>query len=89
MKVNNLKLAWINNEIPKVKKGIFGDTLSAKNISIKEVGKENYVLVGDIKSGRLEDKKVVDYFMQFVGYPDYRHYVLDTLKVLDRLAEIK
>lgn len=36
MKVNNLKLVWINNEIPKVKKGIFGDTLSVKNISLKK-----------------------------------------------------
>ena len=89
MKINKLKLAWINNEIPKVKKGIFGDTLSAENIAAKKVGKDSYVLVGDIKSGMLEDKKVVSYFMQFVGYPEYKRYILDTLKVLDKMSKIE
>lgn len=88
MKLSNLKMAWKNNEIPKVKRGIFGDTLSADNITAKKVGKDSFVLVGDIKSGRLEDKKVIDYFMQFVGYPKYRHYILDTLRILDKVSEL-
>ena len=88
MKINPLKSAWLNNEIPKVQKGIFGDTLTAKNISVKKV-KDCFVLVGDKKSGVLNDKEVVNYFLQFVHYPNYRRYILDTLHKLDNVGVIK
>ena len=87
MKVN-LKSAWLNNQIPRVQKGIFGDKLTNKNISVKKI-KDVFVLVGDQKTGTLNDKDVVNYFLQFVGYPEYRKYILNTLHKLDDVGVIK
>ena len=83
MKVNLIK-SWNSNEIPKVTKGFWGDKLTADNIKVKTI-KDCEVLVGDKTSGHLTDKEVVAYFMQFVGYPNYRRYVLDTLHKLDNV----
>ena len=88
MKINPLKSSWLNNEIPLVTKDIFGNKLTKENISVKKV-KDCFVLVGDKKSGILNDKEVVNYFLQFVHYPNYRRYILDTLHKLDNVGVIK
>lgn len=88
MKINPLKSAWMNKEIPLVTKGIFGDNLTEKNISVKKI-KDCFVLVGDKKSGTLDDKTVVNYFLQFVHYPNYRRYIVDTIHKLDNVGVIK
>lgn len=88
MKINPLQSAWLNNEIPKVQKGIFGDKLTKENISVKQI-KDCFVLVGDKKTGTLSDKEVVNYFLQFVSYPKYRKYIIDTLHKLDNIRSVK
>ena len=80
--------AWKDKKIPLVKKGIFGDALTAENISIKRIGKDSFVFVGDKKSGRLNDKDVVDYFLQFTKYPEYRKYIINTLRNLEGVREL-
>lgn len=87
MKVNLIK-SWNSNEIPKVTKGFWGDKLTNENIKIKTI-KDCEVLVGDTVSGSLSDKQVIDYFMQFVGYPKYRKYIIDTLHKLDNVRSVK
>ena len=84
----NLKTAWLNNQIPRVQKGIFGDKLTNKNISVKKI-KDVFVLVGNQKTGTLNDKDVVNYFLQFVGYPQYRKYIIETLHKLDNIRSVK
>ena len=86
---NGLQSAWKNKEIPLVTKGFFGDVLTAKNISAKQVGKDSFVLVGNVKSGQMTDRQVIDYFKQFISYPKCRRYILDTMKVLDNMREIR
>lgn len=88
LKSTPLDIAWKNKEIPLVTRDIFGNKLTFDNASIKRVGRDNFVLVGDKKSGKLDDKTVVAYFLQFVGYPKYRKYILDTLHSLDNVKEI-
>lgn len=80
---------WKNKELPLVKKGFFGDVLTAENISAKQVGKDSFVLVGNVKSGYMTDRQVIDYFKQFISYPKCRRYILDTMKVLDNMRELK
>jgi len=87
MKVNLIK-SWNNNEIPKVTKGFWGDKLTNENIKTKTI-KDCEVLVGEKTSGSLSDKQVIDYFMQFVGYPKYRKYIIDTLHKLDNVRSVK
>ena len=81
MKVS-LITSWKNRKIPKVTKGFWGDKLTADNIKVKTI-KDCEVLVGDKTTGYLSDKQVISYFMQFVGYPKYRKYIVNTLKKLD------
>ena len=88
MRINPLKSSWLNNEIPLVKFGIFGDKLTKKNISVKKV-KDCFVLVGNKKSGILDDKTVVNYFLQFANYPEYRKYIISTIHKLDDVGVIK
>lgn len=80
--------SWRNKEIPLVIKDIFGNKLTFDNATVKRVGKDSFVLVGDKKSGKLNDKNVIDYFMQFIKYPKYRKYILKTLHGLDNVTEI-
>ena len=87
MKINSLSSDWLNNKIPKVQRGIFGDKLTKENVSAIKV-KDVFVLVGDKKSGTLNDKDVVNYFLQFVHYPNYRKYIINTLHKLDNMGEI-
>ena len=87
MKVNLIK-SWNNNEIPKVTKGLWGDKLTNENIKVKIINKDCEVLVGEKTSGSLSDKQVINYFMQFVGYPKYRKYIIDTLRKLDNMRTV-
>ena len=88
MKINPLKSSWLNNEIPLVTKDIFGNKLTRENISVKKI-KDVFVLVGDQKTGTLNDKQVVNYFLQFVHYPNDRKYILNTLHKLDDVGVIR
>ena len=88
MKINQLQASWINGQIPLVKNGFYGDKLTIDNIHIKTITKDCDVLVGSKTSGHLTDKQVIDYFMQFVSYPKYRKYIIDTLHKLDNIGEI-
>lgn len=88
MKINPLKSSWLNNEIPLVTKDIFGNKLTKENISVKKI-KDVFVLVGNQKTGTLNDKDVVNYFLQFVGYPQYRKYIIETLHKLDNIRSVK
>lgn len=87
MKVNLIK-SWNNKEIPKVTKGFWGDKLTADNIKVKTI-KDCEVLVGEKTTGTLSDKQVISYFMQFVGYPKYRKYIIDTLHKLDNVRSVE
>lgn len=84
MKVNLIK-SWNSNEIPLVTRGFYGDKLTADNINIKTLAKGCDVLVGNKTSGHLTDKQVVNYFMQFVGYPKYRKYIINNIRILDKV----
>ena len=88
LKSTPLYTSWKNKELPLVTKDIFGNKLTFENASVKRVGRDCFVLVGDKKTGKLDDKTVVAYFLQFVGYPKYRKYILDTLHSLDNVKEI-
>ena len=88
LKSTPLDISWRNKEIPTVTKDIFGNELTFDNISVKYLGKDTFVLVGDKKSGKLNDKDVVNYFMQFIHYPQYRKYIINTLRILDNVREI-
>lgn len=87
MKVS-LKTAWLNREIPLVTKDIFGNKLTPENITVKNINKDIFILVGDTKTGILDDKNVVNYFLQFAHYPKYRKYIINTLHKLDNIGEI-
>ena len=75
---NGLKTAWTNKEIPLVTRGYYGDRLTFDNVGIKTIN-GCQVLVGNKKKGHVTDKDIVDYFMQFVRYPNYRRYILDSI----------
>lgn len=75
---NGLKTAWTNKEIPLVTRGYYGDRLTFDNVGIKTIN-GCQVLVGNKKKGHVTDKDIVDYFMQFVRYPNYRRYILDNI----------
>ena len=88
LKSTPLEISWKNKELPLVTRDIFGNKLTFDNASVKRVGRDCFVLVGDKKAGKLDDKAVINYFLQFVKYPEYRKYIIKTLHGLDNISEI-